>query len=97
MKWFRHWLKKLVSQAVDEENVKNNAMQPKQTVVGCDDDLGEKQLRFTIHFGQGGIVVQQYHYDHQKDRSFKKLLIIPEDADYAEVIGQHVAMEIMRL
>jgi hypothetical protein len=87
----------MVSQAVDEDNHKYNAAQPNQTLVACDEDLSEKQLKFTIHFAQGGVVLQQYHWDHQKDRSFKKLLVIPENDDYAQVIGQHVAMEIMRL
>ncbi len=98
MKWFRQWLRRTLQKAVNEDN-ENCAKEPPTMLGKCtvEEEMGEKRINFTMYFAEGGVILQQYHYDHQKDRSFKKLLLIPEDQDVAERVGQHVAMEILRL
>lgn len=99
MKWFRQWLRRTLKKAVDEENQENCGKEPPMMLGKCtvEEEMGDKKLTFNLYFAEGGVILQQYHYDHQKDRSFKKLLLIPDDQDVAERVGQHVAMEIMRL
>jgi hypothetical protein len=90
---FLYWLRNKLNNLPDvPQLVEGN----KLGMCRAEDDIGEKKIQFTMYFADGGVILQRYHYDHQKDRSYRKLLLIPDDKDVAEEVGNFVAMEILR-
>lgn len=89
---FWRWIGRKVGNAQNEEP----CIAKMPNIIDKEDDLSEKKIIFTMFFAEGGVILQRYHYDHQKDRSYRKLILIPEDKDVAEEVGNFVAMEILR-
>lgn len=54
-------------------------------------------LNFSITPAQGGIIMSVRHYDRKQDRSYTRLYIINDDADFATEIGRLAAMEVLKL
>lgn len=88
MRWFWKWVR---------EQLRKRDNEPVLVSSGSNDLSGDKSISFTMYLGDGGVVVQRSHYDPVKDRSYRKLLVIPEDKDIAKEVGEFVAMEIMRV
>jgi hypothetical protein len=89
---FWRWVRNKINK-VDDCNA---PMKGSDCVVASDAGMGEKKIEFTMHFAEGGVVLQKYQYDPIKDRSHRKLFIISDDKDVAKEVGDFVAMEILR-
>lgn len=94
MNWFFRWLHKRVEKSIVEEQIKVTGVLKADSI---DDTGGVKSINFSMLFADGGVVLQQRHYDPIKDRSHNKLYLIPEDQDVAQRVGEIVAMEMYRV
>jgi hypothetical protein len=95
MQKFWLWIHDKVENAIGERN-KYGSVQEKCMPVARGDDISGKNMSFQLFFAEGGVVLQRYQYNHQKDRNENKLFLIGEDQDVAMRVGEIVAMEILR-
>jgi hypothetical protein len=85
-----------VANKINDREKNNVILMPSLKTKDSMDLAGENKLEFTVHFAEGGVVLQKHSYDPIKDRSRNKLMIISDDKDIAKEIGEFVAVEILR-
>lgn len=56
----------------------------------------DQGLNITVLQAIGGKIVTFRHYDSQKDRSYWKTYIVPEDMDFERELGKMITLESMR-
>ena len=95
MKWFNKWFAKKCRQAWDEEHTIAQDKPARWVAAGTDIETDEG-LNIVVRPAIGGRIVSFRHYDRQKDRSYYKTYIIPEDLDFERELGKMITLESMR-
>lgn len=99
MKWFKRWFANKCREAWEEARNAPDECVPTtkaaRLVSGADIDSDEG-LNIKVINAIGGRIVSFRHYDRQKDRSYWKTYIIPEDLDFERELGKMITMESMR-
>jgi hypothetical protein len=95
--FLKRWFSRMSKEAWEESkdystSVPNGSLIAKEEV-GFD---SEKSIRFTIHFANGGRVVQTYRYDIDRDRTRSGLYVITEEQDFGKEIDKIITMESLR-
>ena len=87
------WLRRKLRRWIQEEDI-----YPVESVpVAVSDQPYIEGLTFTVMKAVGGVIVQSRTYDRRKDQSDSSTYIITDEENFAERIGQIVAMETLKL
>lgn len=54
------------------------------------------RFNFTVIPASGGRIVEFNTYDHQKDRSFNTVHVIPDEADFSNELTKIVSIELLK-
>ena len=57
---------------------------------------GPKTISFQVTLARGGFIISASHYDKKTDREESVVQIIPETADFGEMVADFARMELMR-
>ena len=93
MKWFWNYLRRRLQ---DDEDRPAELVSRKNSVRVREDFEGDEGLSMQVHKAIGGKIVSFNHYDRKTDRSYRKVYIIQDDADFERELGKIITMESMR-
>ena len=99
MKWFKRWFAKKCREAWEEaRNAPDECISTTKAarLVATSDIDSDEGLNIVVRPAIGGKIVSFRHYDRQKDRSYFKTYIIPEDLDFERELGKMITLESMR-
>lgn len=99
MKWFKRWFANKCREAWEEaRNAPDECVPTTKAarLVSVSDIESDEGLNITVRQAIGGRIVSFRHYDRQKDRSYWKTYVIPEDLDFERELGKMITMESMR-
>lgn len=76
---------------------RNRRPAPEPAKLGREEmSLDSRGTTFKLFPAAGGLVVETYYYDNNKDENRTSLHLIPEDDDLAEALAKIITMEAMR-
>ena len=93
MKWFWNYLRRRLQ---DDDSSPEPLVSRKNSVRVREDFEGDEGLSMQVHKAIGGKIVSFNHYDRKTDRSYRKVYIIQEDADFERELRKIITMESMR-
>ena len=93
MKWFWNYLRRRLQ---DDDSSPEPLVSRKNSVRVREDFEGDEGLSMQVHKAIGGKIVSFNHYDRKTDRSYRKVYIIQEDADFERELSKIITMESMR-
>lgn len=96
MNWFFRWFQNRLNKMNYEENTVDS--KPQRLIGGgFRETIGaESSLQFTVHFANGGYVLEYHSYDEKRDRTERRLYVIHEGEELGESLSKTITLELLR-